>query len=127
MKYLLDTHAIIWMIDNSAKIPRRIKEITNMPQNEFYISAVSLWEIVLKMNLGKLELKSSFEELLAAVKTSDFVILQIEDVYLNILLELPLIHKDPFDRLIIASAIVEDLTIITADNNIQKYDVQWIW
>ena len=127
MKYLLDTHAVIWFADNSPKIPSRIKEVTKQPANEFFISSVSLWEIAIKMNLGKLDIKSSLDELLEAVNTSAFEILQIEDKYLKRLSTLPNIHKDPFDRLLIASAIAEDLTIITADENIQKYDVQWIW
>jgi PIN domain nuclease of toxin-antitoxin system len=65
--------------------------------------------------------------LLNDIKTRDFNILQIEDEYLNGLSALPYIHKDPFDRLIISTALVEDITIITIDENIQKYDIPWIW
>jgi len=91
------------------------------------ICAVSLWEIAIKMSLSKLELKLPFDEFLSNIKKSDFEILQIEDGYLKKLLELPFVHKDPFDRLIISTAIAEDLTIITIDENIQKYDVKWVW
>ena len=59
MKYLLDTHAVIWLVDNSSKIPLRIREITKQPTSEFFISSVSLWEIAIKINLGKLELKTT--------------------------------------------------------------------
>ena len=69
----------------------------------------------------------TLDELLEIVQNRDFNILQIEDNYLNRLSDLPYIHKDPFDRLIIATALAEDLTIITIDENIQKYDVNWIW
>ena len=79
------------------------------------------------MNLGKLDLKLKLEELLNIIKNSDFNILQIEDEYLKELLNLPHIHKDPFGRLMIVVAISENLTIITIDENIQKYNVQWIW
>jgi PIN domain nuclease of toxin-antitoxin system len=72
-------------------------------------------------------LKSTFDELLGSIKTRDFDLLHIENEYLKGLAALPFIHKDPFDRMLIATAFVEGLTIITADDNIQKYDVAWIW
>ena len=97
------------------------------PGNSVYLSSASLWEIAIKTSLGKLELKKSFEKLLVDLNSTDIVILQIENEYLKKLTALPAIHKDPFDRLIIATALAEDLTIITADENIQKYDVSWIW
>jgi PIN domain nuclease of toxin-antitoxin system len=124
---LLDTHVIIWLIENSSKIPLKIKEIVELSQNNIYISSISLWEIAIKMNSGKLDLKFTFDELTASIKNSEFEILQIEDEYLSRLALLPLIHKDPFDRLLISSALAEELTIITIDDNIQKYDVSWIW
>jgi len=127
MKYLLDSHAVIWYLEDSQKLPQKSVRLVDNPDNSVFISAVSLWEIAIKMNLGKLDLKFSLDKLLNAVNASDFDILQIEDDYLKLLSTLPNIHKDPFDRLLIASAVTEDLTIITADENIQKYDVQWIW
>ena len=127
MKYLLDTHAAIWYFEDSQKLSKKIIELIDNPENSIFICAVSIWETAIKMNLGKLKMRFSLGELLAAVKASDFDILQIEDTYLKLLFELPPIHKDPFDRLIVSSAIAEDLTIITADENIQKYNVQWIW
>ena len=127
MKYLLDSHAVIWYFEDSQKLPQKSVKLVDNPDNSVFISAVSLWEITIKMNLGKLDLKFSLDELLNAVNASDFDILQIEDEYLKLLSTLPNIHKDPFDRLLITSAVTEGLTIITADENIQKYDVQWIW
>ena len=79
------------------------------------------------MNIGKLKLNLTFDELLDNIKSRDFNILQIEDRYLKELSRLPFLHKDPFDRLIISSALAEDLTIITVDENIQNYGVSWIW
>jgi len=127
MKYLLDTHAVIWYFEDSQKFPQKTVKLVDNPDNSVFISSVSLWEIAIKINLGKLGIKSSFDDLLDAVNTSDFEILQIQDDYLKLLSTLPNIHKDPFDRLIITSAIAEDLTIITADENMQKYDVRWVW
>jgi len=127
MKYLLDTHTIIWHLDDSPRLPLKTKEIIGNNENRIYISSVSLWEIAVKWSLGKLELRFTLEELLDKIKNSDVEILQIEDDHLKRLVALPFIHKDPFDRLLIATALVESLTIITVDENIQKYDVPWVW
>ena len=127
MKYLLDTHAVIWLIEDSHKMPLKIKEIVKLPENDIYICSISLWEIAIKINLGKIKLNMTLDELLDNIKNSYFDILQIEDRHLKTLSKLPFLHKDPFDRLIISSAITEDLTVITIDENIQKYDVPWIW
>jgi len=84
-------------------------------------------EIAIKINLGKLTLSFDFDELLGDIKNRDFNILQIEDEHLMKFLSLPFTHKDPFDRLIIATALAKDLTIILIDENIQKYDVKCEW
>ncbi|MCL2054195.1 MAG: type II toxin-antitoxin system VapC family toxin [Oscillospiraceae bacterium] len=127
MKYLIDTHAVIWYYENSPELPDKIVKLIDNPANSIYICAISLWEIALKMNLGKLNLKLPLDELLDNINDRDFTILQIKDKYLSNLGNLPFIHKDPFDRLIVATALVEGLTIITIDENIQKYEVDWIW
>ena len=127
MRYLIDTHVIIWLAINSSELPKGVKELIEHPENDIYICSASLWEIAIKMNLGKLDLKRPLDKLLNDIKTSGFNILQIEDEYICNLLTLPYIHKDPFDRLIISTALAEGLTIITVDENIQKYDAPWIW
>jgi len=127
MKYLLDTHVIIWYFEDSPKLSRRITNLIDNPEISIYICSVSLWEIALKMNLGKLDLNLTINELLNTIKTRDFNIIQIEDKYLKNLSNLPYIHKDPFDRMIVSSAIEENLTIITTDENIRKYTVSWVW
>ena len=127
MRYLLDTHVVIWHFDDSPELSKKTKEIIDNPKNELYISSVSLWETAIKINIGKLDLDFTLDELLAEINDNDFDILQIENEYLQKLSALPFIHKDPFDRLIIATALAEDLTIITIDENIQKYDVKRIW
>jgi len=127
MKYLMDTHVIIWLACDSDELPKSIRKIIEQPENDIYICSASLWEIAVKANLGKLKLKQPLDKLLSDIKNSGFNVLQIETAYLCKLLELPYIHKDPFDRLLISTALVEDLIIITTDENIQKYDVPWIW
>ena len=125
MKLLLDTHTLIWFSSNSEKIPQRILHELINPDNSLYISAVSLWEIVIKVGLGKLDI--SFDNLLAKLANIEINILQIESTFLAKVMDLPYIHKDPFDRLIIATALVTDMTILTTDENIRKYDVSWMW
>jgi len=127
MRYLLDTRAIIWYAEDSLELPKKIKDIIDNTENEIYISSTSLWEIALKVSLGKLDLELPLDEFLMNIRSRDFIFLQIEDEYLNRLLGLSFIHKDPFDRLIISSALSEDLTITTIDENIKKYDVSYIW
>jgi len=127
MRYLVDTHVIIWLAKDSYELPKSIKELIEHPNNDIYICSASLWEIAIKMNLGKLDLKLPLDKLLMDIKNGGFNVLQVEDEYLSKLLDVPYIHKDPFDRLLISTALAEDLTIITIDENIQKYDVPWIW
>ena len=127
MKYLLDTHTLIWLMEAPSKISCDIREKLKLSENSIHLSCASLWEIAIKLSLGKLELKWPFEKLISDLNSTNINILQIENDYLKKLASLPLMHKDPFDRLLIATALVEDLTIITKDENIQKYDVSWVW
>ena len=127
MKYLLDTQVVIWYYETSSKLPKKIEDLIDDASINVYICSASLWEIAIKTNLGKLSLKLPLGDFLENIKNRDFHILQIEDEYLNCLIELPYIHKDPFDRLIISTALAEGLTIITTDENIQKYNVPWVW
>jgi len=127
MRYLLDTHVIIWMVEDSPNLPLTIKEIIKNPENQVAISLISLWEIAIKMNIGKLALNLTFDELVDVLRVGDFDFIPIEDEHISGVFKLPLLHKDPFDRLLIATAIVEKMMFITIDENIQKYDVSWIW
>ena len=128
MRYLLDTHTAMWYMGNTPNpLPFNTKEIISNNENYIYLSSVSLWEIAIKVNLGKLTLSLTFDEFLNRITNSDFNILQIENEYLKKLADLPFLHKDPFDRLLISTAIVENLIIITADESIHKYDVSCIF
>ena len=127
MRFLLDTHAAIWYFEDSPQLSQKVNSLIDNPEISIFISSASLWEIAIKMSLGKLGLGMSFKDFLNSIRTRDFEILQIEDEYLEVLLTLPQLHKDPFDRLIISTAIADNLTIITIDENIKKYNVPWIW
>jgi len=125
MRYLLDTHVILWEFMNSPRRPQKIIDIISNPNNEIFVSITSIWEITIKIAAGKLDL--SFPKLLNTLKAANYKYLAVSILHLTKILDLPMIHKDPFDRLLIATAMVEGLTIATIDENIQKYDVEWIW
>ena len=127
MKYLLDTHSLIWYFENSFRLPSKTKKIIDDSGNAIYLCTVSLWEIAIKINSGKLELRLPFEEFLDEVRKRDFELLQIKEEHLKRLAALPLLHRDPFDRMLVATAMVENLTILTVDENIYKYAVPCLW
>jgi PIN domain nuclease of toxin-antitoxin system len=126
VKYLLDTHAIIWSVNQElGKLSANAESIIADANNQIYYSSASIWEIAIKISLGKLNL--SFPNLLTELKKVGFTELHSESEYLGLIIELPQIHKDPFDRLLIATAKSEDMILLTTDENIQKYDVKWVW
>ena len=124
MKNLLDTHTLLWFL-NGEKLSDDIKSL--ILDGENYVSIVTLWEVAIKMNIGKYSFDGGFAAFCELVYQNGFEVLHIRDEYMQQLFDLPLIHRDPFDRLIIATAICEDATILTADENIQKYAVLWLW
>jgi len=128
MKYLLDTHTALWFVNEHEKLPIETKKILLEDTHSFYISIASAWEIAIKASIGKLtEFKGGVKAFLTKIKDSPISILPITPQYIEAVELLPFIHRDPFDRLLISTALSEGLTIITADENIQKYDINWIW
>jgi len=127
MEYLLDTHAVIWYFEDVPNLSLSMRNEIDNYTNSTYICAASLWEIAIKVKLGKLKLKGGFDAFLDDIERRDFGILQIENRHLRRLADLPVLHRDPFDRMIISTAIVDGLTIITVDEDIRKYDVSWAW
>ena len=127
MKYLLDTHALIWLLDGSSRLPLKTREIIKRNENRIYLCSISFLEIAIKVGLGKLTLSFSFEEFLDEVRERDIELLQIKEGHLKRLVALPLLHRDPFDRLLVATAMAENLTILTVDENIYKYAVPCLW
>ena len=121
---LLDTHAFLWFEGNDPKLPQNVMEELQT-NDHVYISIATFWEIAIKNSMGKLELRLPIDEMM---EKSGFSILPIKASHLKKLMELPWIHRDPFDRLLISQAQAEGLTLITKDENIRKYgDVETIW
>ncbi len=124
--YLLDTHTLLWFLKDSPKLSNRALEIITT-ENEIFFSIVSLWEIVIKKSIGKLDLTSSIQEIEDLCYEKDISLLQIKSKHLDKIMELPNIHNDPFDRLIISQSIIENLILITKDSNIPYYPVKTVW
>ena len=128
MKVLLDTHIFLWWITDDSRISQRVSAIMADGNNELYLSAASIWEIVIKSRLGRLQLPENpdihlTEQMaLNAVQSLSITMQHALRVY-----NLPDIHKDPFDRIMIAQALSEDMPIATRDDDIPKYGVQTIW
>lgn len=127
MDYLLDTHSFLWFINGSEELSGKAKSIIEEPKNIKFISIASFWEIAIKNSLGKLKLDMPFQELKFLVANNGFEILPLTFEHTNKLISLDFHHRDPFDRLIIAQAITDKLTIIGKDGNFAHYSVKLIW
>jgi PIN domain nuclease of toxin-antitoxin system len=128
LRALLDTHTFIWLNSEPERIPSRVRDLIEEATNEVFFSAVAAWEISVKNARGHLDLPTSAEEyVFTRIEREGFEPLPID---LNHALHsgnLPRIHGDPFDRLLVAQAQLEDLPILTNDRNIARYDVEVIW
>jgi len=127
MSFLIDTHALLWYISGNKKLSEKAIAIIENTKNIIFVSKASLWEIAIKISLGKLQITMPFETLELFLKENDLEVLDYNFSHLNILLTLPFHHSDPFDRLIISQAISENLTIITNDRSFQDYQVKLLY
>ncbi|MFO7885046.1 MAG: type II toxin-antitoxin system VapC family toxin [Desulfobacteraceae bacterium] len=128
MRILLDTSTFIWFIGGNKKLSGKAREIIENYENELYMSVASLWEMAIKTGIGKLELSAPFDKLIPMeIKNNEINIIQIELPHLYKMMEQPLHHRDPFDRLIIAQSIIEQLPIIGCDKMFKFYDTDIIW
>ena len=127
MRYLLDTHTLLWFYNDSPELPALIAGTIEDYNAKKFISIASFWEFTIKRSLGKLDFEGGIEAFWKMATTNKFTILQINESCLSILEQLPLLHRDPFDRILVATAIAEGMTILTADTNFRQYDVMWAW
>ncbi len=121
MRILIDTHIFISLINEDRGLEKSIIANIENPENVKFLSIASLWEIVVKTNIGKLTVTRDLEEMYALIDDFNISVLNIQKHHLDTYLNLPLIHRDPFDRLIIAQALADELTLITDDQYIKNY------
>lgn len=121
MHILLDTQIFISLINKENNLEEKVIEAIEKSDNQISISIISLWEITIKVNIGKLKVTRSLDEMYKLIEQSDISIINVNKRHLEKYVELLLIHRDPFDRMIISQAIADDLTIITDDQYIRNY------
>jgi PIN domain nuclease of toxin-antitoxin system len=128
MRLLLDTHTLLWFLANDARLSPTAKTAIEDPTNERWLSPISLLEIALKVRIGKLPLPAPFGTMFPAdLLAADIHLLPLETQHIEPLTTLPLHHKDPFDRLIAATALVEGLTLVSVDSAFDAYGLTRLW
>lgn len=125
--YLLDTNALLYFLYDSTKLSNKASDIIYHDNEKIHVSIASFWEIAIKSSIGKLVIKSSISKIAETCEKEQFEILSIKPLHLDNIRQLPQIHGDPFDRLIISQAMAENLVIITKDGMIPQYDIKTIW
>ncbi|QDK81228.1 type II toxin-antitoxin system VapC family toxin [Spirosoma sp. KCTC 42546] len=125
---MLDTHTLIWFLNgNETNLSAKARRLITDSANISYVSIASLWEMAIKIRLGSLSFEPGYNNLLALIDQNGFELLPVTFQHTSQLLTLPMHHRDPFDRLLIAQSIIENLLFITADAHIHQYDVDWVW
>ncbi len=128
MRLLLDTHAFLWWISDDPRLSQRAREAIADPQNEVYLSAANVWEIVIKVGLGRLQLPEDLEGFIAEqMRQNRFLPLAVTISHTLKVRTLPEIHKDPFDRMLVAQAQVEGLVLVSGDRWVARYPVPVLW
>lgn len=126
MTLLLDTHTLIWFLDNDIRLPASTRrQIETTPT--VFVSVASLWEIAIKANIGKLDLSAPFSTIEPNIVSLGITQLSISFKDLEIYLSLPLHHRDPFDRILIAQAISYSLCLVSKDTQMDSYSIQRLW
>ena len=128
MKVLLDTHAFLWLITGDDRLSENARQTFLNTENSLFFSAASLWEICIKKSLGKISLKDGwFQTIQEEMEINTIQWLSIEMTHSAEVTELPFHHRDPFDRMLIAQAIVEEMKLISRDSPLSNYGIELIW
>lgn len=127
MRQLLDTHVFIWYMRGDPSLSQGARDLIEAPEAENLVSVASLWEIAIKTSLGKIEIGKPFAQIQEDLDNNGFLTLGLQFEHLNQVSNLPFIHRDPFDRLLIAQAMIEKIPLITADEIIPQYPLQTHW
>jgi PIN domain nuclease of toxin-antitoxin system len=128
MKILLDTHAFIWFVSGDPRLGAHARQLIEAPENHRLLSVASLWEMAIKISLGKLSIGTPFPVLVERHVVGNAIdILAISPEHLDQLVILPFYHKDPFDRLIIAQSEQENIPVLSCDEAFDNYGVERYW
>lgn len=121
MSYLLDTHALLWFLEGDPRLPEATRTLLASEKHEFFVIFASFWELSIKASLGKISLSNTPSAMMQRMPTIGFSVLDLAPTYLQVLENLPFHHRDPFDRLLIATALAEKLDFISGDQAIRRY------
>lgn len=128
MRYLLDTQALLWYLLDDSRLSLAARETIADLESEIFVSPASWWEVAIKISIGKYSLPERLSVFInRQMELNDFQTLHIQPEHIEAVSSLPFHHKDPFDRLLVAQALSEDLTLISIDAEIAKYAVRSIW
>lgn len=127
-RYLLDTCAFLWIASDDPNLSPKVREAFKDPENDIFLSAASTWEIAIKVHLGKLSIKGPLKERIPEIRDLHGISpLPIEEEDTLAIGLLPILHKDPFDRVLIAQALTKGLCILTPDPDIRRYPILTMW
>jgi len=121
MKYLIDTHVFLWFNEGVDALSEQAKQLITDKNNEIFVSIATLWEISIKMAIGKLEIVGEYELIIEDITENEMAILPINFAHTVMQNKLPLFHRDPFDRIIASQAIVENMDLISKDEIFDDY------
>lgn len=128
MRALLDTHAFLWWIGDDPQLSQRVREIISDGNNELHFSAAGCWEIAIKAGLGKIRIPAKPEIFIAEqLALNGILVLPIQSSHALYVFNLPSLHRDPFDRILVSQAQLETMPIITSDPLIAQYQVKTLW
>ena len=128
MPYLLDTHTFIWWILDDPRLSARVRAILQQQDNDIFFSIASIWEISIKAQLGRIPFSEDPAVVIPQqIAANGLLVLPIEVPHALQVYRLPLLHRDPFDRMLVAQAMIEDLPLLTSDPLIAQYPVSVIW
>ena len=128
MKYLLDTHVVLWFLSDADRLSKKVQNIILEPASYKFVSVVSAWEMAIKISLGKLEFEGGIVNFFQMLDENDFSLLPVRKKHVSALETLQFHHRDPFDRMLIAASVCENMSLITSDANIRLYEnVACVW
>lgn len=130
MRLLLDTHTFIWYLTDNSRLSNQVLELINDENNQILLSMASIWEIAIKQSIGKLTFNQPqpFEIFITQqLNFNDLTLLNITVSHIAVISTLPLHHRDPFDRILIAQTIVENIPVLSADTIFDAYPIQRLW
>jgi PIN domain nuclease of toxin-antitoxin system len=125
---LIDTHALLWIAGDENKVSARARSVFLNPRNGLYFSAANLWEMAIKISIKKLNLGSTLDDFIEDhIVGNGILLLPIKPSHVVRIATMPFIHRDPFDRLMVAQALAENMRILSSDRQLDGYSIQRIW